>query len=294
LGIPLIEIATSAEISSPENCKEVAEHLGMILRSTKKVKRGLGTIRQDVNISIKGGARVEVKGFQDLRSIPKVIEYEVERQSSLLSTGKKVLEEVRKAESNLTTSFLRPMPGASRMYPETDIKPIEITKEILSNIPKVKLIKDLAKRLQKKYNLTEIHSNQLIKLGIDFESFIKRYPDIKANFIAQTLIELPKELKRRYKLEVGLDLFEEPFSELNRRNITNEAFFEIVLDLAKGKKPNYDKYKPLSEKEILKDIKHIISKNKKASINALMGQVMSKYRGRIDGKKVMELLKKHI
>ena len=49
----------------------------MILRSTGKVKRGLGSIRQDVNVSIKKGDRVEVKGFQDLKSIPKVIIYKV-------------------------------------------------------------------------------------------------------------------------------------------------------------------------------------------------------------------------
>ena len=75
LGIPLIEIATSADIKSPEHAKEVASHIGMILRSIQGVKRGLGTIRQDVNISIKEGARPEVKGFQELRSIPKIIEY---------------------------------------------------------------------------------------------------------------------------------------------------------------------------------------------------------------------------
>ena len=48
LGIPLIEIATSADIKSPEHAKEVAGHIGMVLRSVEGVKRGIGTIRQDV------------------------------------------------------------------------------------------------------------------------------------------------------------------------------------------------------------------------------------------------------
>src|SRR3989338_6331444 len=79
LGIPLIEIATSADIKNPEHAKEAAAYIGMVLRSVG-VKRGIGTIRQDVNVSIKQGARTEIKGFQDLKSIPKVIEYEVHRQ----------------------------------------------------------------------------------------------------------------------------------------------------------------------------------------------------------------------
>ncbi len=71
LGIPLIEIATDASLKDPLHCQEAAEKIGMILRSTGKVKRGIGTIRQDVNVSINGHSRVEIKGFQDLRSIPK-------------------------------------------------------------------------------------------------------------------------------------------------------------------------------------------------------------------------------
>ena len=63
----------------------------MILRSTDRVKRGLGTIRQDVNVSIKEGYRVEIKGFQDLKSIPKVIKKEIERQQTEKNTTSTVL-----------------------------------------------------------------------------------------------------------------------------------------------------------------------------------------------------------
>ncbi|MCK4714219.1 MAG: Glu-tRNA(Gln) amidotransferase subunit GatE, partial [Candidatus Aenigmarchaeota archaeon] len=66
LCIPLIEIGTTPDIRTPEHAKEVAARIGMILRSTGKVMRGLGTIRQDVNVSVRGGARVEIKGAQDL------------------------------------------------------------------------------------------------------------------------------------------------------------------------------------------------------------------------------------
>jgi len=62
LGVPLVEIGTGPDIRSPEGAREAAERIGMLLRSTGAVKRGLGTIRQDVNVSIADGARVEVKG----------------------------------------------------------------------------------------------------------------------------------------------------------------------------------------------------------------------------------------
>ncbi|WP_128478435.1 Glu-tRNA(Gln) amidotransferase subunit GatE [Halorussus pelagicus] len=84
LGIPLVEIGTKPDIRSPEQAREAAETIGMLLRSTGKVKRGLGTIRQDVNISIAEGARVEVKGVQSLDDIDDLVENEVHRQVRLL------------------------------------------------------------------------------------------------------------------------------------------------------------------------------------------------------------------
>jgi glutamyl-tRNA(Gln) amidotransferase subunit E len=84
LGIPLVEIGTAPDIVSPAHAREVASYLGMILRSTGRVKRGLGTIRQDVNVSIKGGARVEIKGVQALNLVDKVVEFEALRQVRLL------------------------------------------------------------------------------------------------------------------------------------------------------------------------------------------------------------------
>jgi len=84
LGIPLVEIGTAPDIISPAHAREVASYLGMILRSTGRVKRGLGTIRQDVNVSIKGGARVEIKGVQALNLVDKVVEFEALRQVRLL------------------------------------------------------------------------------------------------------------------------------------------------------------------------------------------------------------------
>jgi len=84
LGVPLIEIATAPDIHTPQEAKDVALAIGMLLRMTGAVKRGLGTIRQDLNVSIVGGAKTEIKGVQELDLIDKIVEYEVMRQVNLL------------------------------------------------------------------------------------------------------------------------------------------------------------------------------------------------------------------
>lgn len=92
LGIPLIEIDTGPVIATPQEAKDAASAIGLMLRLTGRVQRGIGSIRQDVNISVKEGARVEVKGFQELDIMDVVIENEVERQVGL-NEIKEVLKE---------------------------------------------------------------------------------------------------------------------------------------------------------------------------------------------------------
>jgi glutamyl-tRNA(Gln) amidotransferase subunit E len=87
LGIPLVEIGTKPDIRSPEQAREAAERIGMLLRSTGQVKRGLGTIRQDVNVSIAEGARIEMKGVQSLEDIDDLVRNEVRRQVELLDVA---------------------------------------------------------------------------------------------------------------------------------------------------------------------------------------------------------------
>ncbi|MEM3851945.1 MAG: Glu-tRNA(Gln) amidotransferase subunit GatE [Methanomassiliicoccales archaeon] len=87
LGIPLLEIATEPDIDSPDMLKATARRIGMLLRATGKVKRGIGTIREDVNISIKGGARVEIKGVQELDMLTVIARREAERQQKLIAAS---------------------------------------------------------------------------------------------------------------------------------------------------------------------------------------------------------------
>jgi len=84
LGIPLVEVATAPVLTSPQEVRDVAYRIGSILRATRRTKRGLGTIREDLNVSIAGGARVEIKGVQELNMIASYVENEVGRQQGLL------------------------------------------------------------------------------------------------------------------------------------------------------------------------------------------------------------------
>ncbi len=101
LGIPLIEITTHPDIRSSQQLKQVAGSIGMVLRSTKRVKRGLGTIRQDVNISVDKGSRVEIKGVQDLQLMPLIADNEALRQLSLV----KLKDDIREVSLSKIIDF---------------------------------------------------------------------------------------------------------------------------------------------------------------------------------------------
>ncbi|MEM4433764.1 MAG: Glu-tRNA(Gln) amidotransferase subunit GatE [Thermosphaera sp.] len=96
LGIPLVEIATAPDITHPEEAVKIALKLGQLVRLTGRAKRGLGTIRQDLNVSIRNGAKVEIKGIQHLYMISRVVELEALRQLRLLE----IKEELEKRGVN--------------------------------------------------------------------------------------------------------------------------------------------------------------------------------------------------
>jgi glutamyl-tRNA(Gln) amidotransferase subunit E len=418
LGISLIEIATDPDIKTPEQGKEVAEKIGMILRSTKKVKRGLGTIRQDVNISIKEGARIEIKGAQDLKLIPKLMKYEVLRQSNLLelkgeklkisritdissifkktsshilkttieNNGKilgikienlkgllgkelcpnkrlgtelsdyaklkakvsglfhtdelpkygitkaevekvnkklkcnskdafvligdneKVAEkalkavierlkmftkgipkEVRKANADGTTTFMRPMPGAARMYPETDVKTI---KSDVKDIEVSELITDKVKKLKKEYDFKEGFSKQVLTKEELFYKFVNKYPNIKPMLIAEALVVMPKDIKKRHDIEVDIKYLDEIFDKLNKSEISHDSVSDILIELTKNKKVDYSKYKAANTKDLEAEIKKIIDEKPNLSFNAYMGLAMTKFKGKISGKEISDVIKK--
>ncbi len=427
LGIPLIEIGTDPDIISPEHCQEVAAQLGMMLRSTGRVKRGLGTIRQDVNVSIKGGSRVEIKGAQDLAMIPTLVKNEAIRQQNILSLklttkttkyvavsdifdktkckfiakarssgmevaavplpqmagrlglelqpGKRlgsdvsdfakvktgiggiihsdedpkkyhfssseialvrkrlklsdedafvmivgtkeqctngfialfmrlkmlangVPKEVRKANDDGTTTYLRPMPGAARMYPETDTLPIDV-KDIEVDVPE--LIEKKIRRYQKEYGLSEDLAALTAK-GNDWELFehaIKGYKNLKPASIAESLSSVPQQLKRKHKLDIDIsrDTWIELFQAAEDGSFSlNNAIDAIVYMEKKGSDATtaIAHFKLMPAEEVEDIVKKVVDKNKDAPFGAIMGQVMQETRGKADGKLVSDLVREYM
>lgn len=292
LGIPLIEIATGPDIETPEECKEAAAKIGMILRSVEGIKRGIGTIRQDVNMSLKGRARVEIKGFQEYKSIPKVIENEINRQLDLIKAGKTPNKEVRKAEPDFTTSYLRPMPGAARMYPETDIPVLRPETE---GIEGVELIEEKADRI-KKLGLASDLANAASKMGkADLVAdFSEKFRNIKPAFIAETIVSTPTTIKRKENVEVSPSDsdFERIFKELDDGKIAKDSVYTILLELGKAGNIDFRKYELMADKELEQEIKKIVSENKGKPEGMLIGIAMAKLKGKADSGKVIGMIKK--
>ena len=90
LGIPLIEIATGPEVTDGREARRVAEEIGALLRATRSVRRGIGSIREDLNVSTPGGTRIEIKGVQELRLVERYVRQEAQRQETLLAVGEEL------------------------------------------------------------------------------------------------------------------------------------------------------------------------------------------------------------
>ncbi len=435
LGIPLVEISTGIMELSPVQVKEVALELGKLLRMTGKVKRGIGSIRQDVNISIPEGARVEIKGLQDVKLLDKLIELEVMRQENLLklkqelrknkavkSDGKffevtkyfknsksrlfsgkevyclvlkswagllgfeltpgrrfgtelagiakafglkgivhtdedlekykiteevkricndkklsskdaliflvadkgtaskvfqklaerinlafeKVPEETRRALPDGNSEFMRYLAGKHRMYPETDLPPVFISKARLDalrkNLPKKpeEVLKEL-----RAFGLSEELAEKLVTSPRRalFEELVKQ--GVNPKVVAVTLEETIKSL-RREGVDVSRitdDKIRELFAEFTKGLFSKEAIPSILKSIAEAPEKKVKELikagkvnvKQLEEEalKILEQNKHL-KEDKRKAFKAIMGELMKKYRGKIDGKIIAEAVKKAV
>ncbi len=301
LGIPLIEIATAPDIKNPQQAKEVALHIGKILRLFK-VKRGLGTIRQDVNVSIKKGARVEIKGVQKPELIEKAVELEAKRQLSIVEKKQNVKSEVRKVLLNGETEFLRPMPGASRMYPETDLPLLKISRTMIDDAKK-----DLPELRDETEELLKLGLNhEMTKLVLDegrMEEFKEFLKILKSPRIAmKILIIYPREIARHENIstEKIWEVFDEEtlifIAQLISEKKISEENSKIALErIAKGeKKENAIKFEKSDANDTEEKIMKLIKEKPGLSENAYMGLVMREFKGKISGKEAMEIIKKYI
>ncbi len=300
LGIPLVEIATAADIKTPEQAKEAALHIGDILRSCK-VKRGLGTIRQDVNLSIEGGERIEMKGFQDIRNIERAIKIEIERQIELVKKGKSV-EEVRMVLPDGKTRFLRPLPGAARMYPETDLPLLKISRQMINevkkNLPKSR--EDDRIELEKK-GLNRDMISLLFKQN-KLEEFkellgIVREPKL----IAKILLIFPKDIAKRkkIKLEKVEKILEDKISDVlnlvKKGKISEHNIKHVLESIVDGKSPEkIPKFKRVDIHTVEEKIMNLVKSKPGLSEKAYMGLVMKEFKGKIDGREASEIIKRFV
>lgn len=296
LGIPLVEIATEPDIKSAEQAKEVALHIGDILRSCR-VKRGIGTIRQDINISIEGHPRVEIKGFQDSRIMVKTVELEVERQKEDI-LNEKLISEVRNANADGTTTFLRPMPGASRMYPETDLPLLKIKKEVIDESKKTlpKLRSEVRGELTRR-GLAEEQVKILLKENKleEFKEFLNIIDNPK--FIFKILIEIPKEIASHEKINVEdkltFDVIESIVICVKENKIENHDIKHVMEEIVKGKTlQDAIKLEKIDLSEIEAEIAKIVKEKQGLSIGGYMGLIMSRFKGKVSGKEAADILKK--
>ena len=401
LGIPLLEITTKPQLSEPTQVQQAAKALGRLLRACH-VKRGLGTIRQDVNVSINGGQRVELKGFQDLSSMPQVVENEILRQSNLneLIEGKigetvivsehfkkqefsiaakiigwkgilgtkdsetnhvrmgreladyakkagvkgimhsdelpaygiseektaklhkilnckkgdafvlifgeekiakdamkRVIErvetkgvpkEVRRVTPKNSTRYIRPMPGASRMYPETDIPPLKLN-NIQIAIPKT---------LDERENLLPLNneeSKQMVSRNLDqrFKLLMKHSEDAK--IVSRVLLHTLPNIASKNLPIISDDEIITVLDLVKENRISKEGIENALIQLITGQEIQ------LGSENIEEEVKHFIDlliKEKNnfikergvAAIGPLMGPVMTEFRGKIDGAKINALL----
>ena len=282
-----------------EQVKEVALYIGKILRSCK-VKRGIGTIRQDVNVSIRKGERVEIKGFQDPAMMIETINSEIKRQLDLISKKEQVKPEVRNALPDGTTEFLRPLPGAARMYPETDLPLLKISRDMINDVKKT--LPELREDIEK--DLVKIGLNEeMIKLLMKHEKIeeFKELLDIfnEPMFIAKILLVLPKEIashekKLQNEIEeiLNKDVLTFIAESLRDKKISKEQIKLVLEKIVRGeemkKAIEFEEKAENVEEKILK----IIKEKPGLSENAYMGLVMKELRGKVNAGEVIGIIRK--
>ena len=318
LGIPLIEIATEPDIKTPEQARETAEKLGSLLRATGKVMRGIGTIRQDLNVSVSGHPRVELKGVQELGKMPLIAEKEAERQLAEIKSGNnlnqsstdklvqgmenaprifhKLESHVRNIKEDLSSKFLRPMPGAARMYPETDIPLIYLDKNEIEKIKLPESFEDKEKRFLK-LGLSADLAKQIVrdeKLLL-FEHLAEKFKNISATAIASAILSAESHAKQKLEKEVLFSdkEFELVLDLLDKNKIAKEAVLEIFIGIAKGETvfELEKKFVKLSDRELKEEIEKIKTQFRGMPPEKLQGVIIGKLRGKADAKKIIDLLK---
>src|SRR3989338_6030072 len=196
------------------------------------LKTSAGTIRQDLNISIKGRNRIELKGVQDLRNIPKIVEIEMERQKS----NPKEESHVRNVKPDLDSKYLRPIASSARMYPETDLPILELDMKLIKSLKIPELLENKEKRFMK-IGLSESLANQMARGEAHelFEKLIHKYKKIKPSIIADTIASIDNYVQKKTGLHSCApdEQYEMVFELLDKNKIVKETIPDIFIDFSK-------------------------------------------------------------
>ncbi|MBQ9026715.1 MAG: Asp-tRNA(Asn)/Glu-tRNA(Gln) amidotransferase subunit GatB [Methanobrevibacter sp.] len=318
-GIPLVEIVTEPDITSPEEARNFLKEIIRVLQYSGAA-RGENSMKADVNISLNGGNRVEMKNVNSIKGAYRALKFEIVRQKNLIKKGVEIQQETRAyIESQMITTRMRLKEDADdyRFIPDPDLPPMEIPDEL---IQKVKDIMPEAphhkvERFVNDYGIDEESAKVLtseLDLAIAYEEVVKEVDPV---FAAKWMRDELKRVLSYNKLDyadsgITVENLVEFLKMLLAKEITTKAGQRIIEQM-----PNNDKSpKEIAEEsgllgvvkddEVLAAVKQAIDENpkavqdyldgQKASLNFLVGQVMRITRGKADPGETVKLLKENI
>ncbi len=319
-GVPLVEIVTAPDLHTPEEARNFLKELTKVLSYTGKVRSEGGTMRMDTNISIEGGARVEIKNINSIKGAYRALKFEITRQKNLMKKGRAVKRETRAfLEAQMITKTMRVKEEAEdyRYIPDPDLPPLLISqekiakiREIMPEAPHLKL-----ERFMKQYEIGRDDAWAItseIEMADSFEEVCKSMPEIDPKYIASFFRHLIKK-KLNYDnisfRESGLtsEDIKTIISKLNSKEITSSGAELAIRGVIEEKKPasviiNEKGLTRIEEEDVVvKAIEEAIKENPQAvsdylggkteALNYIVGQVMKKTRGRADPAEVLKALK---
>jgi aspartyl-tRNA(Asn)/glutamyl-tRNA(Gln) amidotransferase subunit B len=318
-GIPLIEIVTEPDMTSPEEARTFLRELIRVLEYSGSA-RGEGTMRADVNISIEGGKRAEIKNINSIKGAYKALQFEMVRQKNLLKRGIEIKQETRAfLESQMITVPMRLKEEAEdyRYIPDPDLPPMlaeeERVERIREEMPEPAHIK--TDRFVKQYGIEKDHARVLtseLELANAFEEVVKEVnPEFAALWMRDELKRILSYNKITFReSEITTQQLVEFLQLLQDKKITTKAGQRIIENMPHNPKTPTQIAEELGligvveEDVVQKAVKQSIDENpeavsdyyagKKKALNFLMGQVMRITRGKADPGEIVKLLQEEL
>ncbi len=312
-GSPLIEIVTEPDFKNSEQVISWLKQLLTTLSYIKAIDKNLG-IKADVNVSVSGGARIEIKNINSLKNIKTAIEYELQKQKKQLP---KVQETKMFDESKAITIKMRSKEQAQdyRFISDPDLPIIKIEKsrveKIKSALPETPSEK--LKKIVKKYKIEKTSAETLTKkleIVEFFEKIIeKANPKLAVRWVTEELLSVLNYNKKELEdVEIKPEHFIELLKLIEDKTITELKAKDILRswkEKSLSPKQEIKKFSQISDKkEIQKLAQKVIKENSKAvedyksgkkqSLNFLIGQVMRASDKRADFEMARDVLVKEL